>query len=106
MSLYVQETYVDETREAIFGESSAQEAFTDNVGELFRSCQREYGRCVSRVYVDRLDGTSVAIGWVFSKKMQYEDAKKFYVRSVWVTLYEEPPRTELVPGKYRVIGNG
>ena len=65
------------------------ETFTDSVGELYRAMRREYGRCEGRVYRDTADSTK-AIGWVFVKRMQYEDSPDTYLRRVWVTLHDAP----------------
>lgn len=91
-NIFMSETFINKDKNARFGESGIYESFTDDKGKLFKSLQREYGRCVSRVYVDRADGPPKAIGWVFEKRMQYEDARtngadSYYVREVWVTLY-------------------
>ena len=61
------------------------EPFTDNLGQLFKSLRREYGRCTSRVYVDSPDGTADPIGWVFEKKQKYTDSPEFFKQAVWVT---------------------
>lgn len=84
--------YLNETKGHIFGQDPEWvEAFTDNRARLFLDCQREYGRCVSSIYAD---GTgSQSHGWVFQKRMQYEDyrgrGERFYVREVWVHVKEE-----------------
>ncbi len=55
---------------------------------LFRRLSREFGRCVSKVYV----GAGTPVGWVFEKKVQYEDAKDSndtYIMETWVTISEE-----------------
>ena len=91
-NIYVHETYINKDKNAIFGDSGDQpyESFTDSIGRLFRSCQREYGRCTSAMYNDSVAGTT-RIGWVFEKRMAYEDdAKDFYMREVWVSLHEAP----------------
>lgn len=93
--LLMREEYVDEDRGARYGGSDLYEPYTDDVGRLFRSLRREYGRCQSSVYIDDADGKSTRrIGWVFVKRVQYEDTgtygrpAEFYNRSVWVTLYD------------------
>jgi len=59
------------------------------VGDIFRHSQKEFGRCVSKVYQDTPDGM-IALGWVFQKRMQYEDdTSKSYIHEVWVSLYDE-----------------
>jgi hypothetical protein len=87
--LEIQETYINETKDHIFGESPWIDTSINNRGELFRALQREYGRCISRVYVDIPEyGQPDQIGWVFEKRMQYEDSQDFYIRHVWVSVRE------------------
>ena len=95
--LQIQENFIGE--DLATGKSWGQEPspyyepYTDNLGQLFKSLRREYGRCTSRVYQDAPDGTADPIGWVFEKKVEYEDAdrarltgrERFYNRQVWVT---------------------
>lgn len=98
-NIYIQETFVNQTKGYQFGDSPVHETFTDDRGKLFRSLQQEYGRCASKVYRDRPNKPPMCIGWVFEKRMQYEDARdnrpdSFYIREVWVTLHTaEPTRT-------------
>jgi len=68
--MLIQETFTNETDGYNFGESEPYEPYTDDIGKLFKSFQREYGRCTSKMYVDTPEGTK-AIGWVFTKRMQY-----------------------------------
>ena len=95
MALMVSEEYVNTTKGYRFGEAEPYEAYTDDTGRLFRDMRREYGRCISSVYVDR-NGKTERVGWVFSKRMKYEDARgndrerDYYTREVWVTLHEAP----------------
>ena len=84
--LVINETWVDKTQNALCGSSGYYEPYTEDLGELFRSLQREYGRCVSRVYQDNcLDGTSWVNGWVFEKKHKYNDCNEYYLAETWVT---------------------
>lgn len=85
--MLIQESYINQTAGYRFGDSEPYEPYTDNIKELFQSMQREYGRCTGKIYIDP-DATP--IGWVFEKKLQYEDTKEFYTREVWVTLLDEP----------------
>jgi len=83
--IQIQEIYVNGSEGYIFGESDWYEPYTDDRGRLFRDLQREYGRCVSKMYVDEIDGQPSVIGWVFSKRMAYEDnPHRSYIREVWV----------------------
>ena len=89
--LYVSEDYVNATKGWLIGESGVYKSFTDDRGTLYRSCLREHGRCVSRVYIDGPDGKPRPIGWVFVKRKQYEDTGETYLAETWVTLHEKPP---------------
>lgn len=101
--LWVRETFVNETRGYRFGETPAYETYTDDLGRLFRDMQREYGRCVSSMYVDKRDGRTVQTGWVFSKRMQYEDCDETYTREVWVEVFAaEPERFERTVSPWEV----
>lgn len=85
--MYIQERYVDKTDGYMFGESDIYEPYTDNVEELFRSLQRDFGRCSGKVYI----GEAQQIGWVFEKRMKYEDCNEYYLQEVWVTLHDDLP---------------
>lgn len=91
--LLISETFIDQDKGYQFGNVEPYEPFTENIGKLFRSLQREYGRCTGKVYVDTFNGVK-AIGWVFEKRMQYDDARSkddTYTREVWVTLHTAKP---------------
>ena len=95
-TIYVREVFTNETAGYRCGDSGVYEAFTDDIGRLFRAMQKEHGRCTSKVYIDR-DGGAVHIGWHFEKRQQYEDTgrhgrpPKFYVAGCWVELHTAPP---------------
>jgi len=64
--LLTQETYVNATKGYRFGESDPYEPWTEDTGNLFAALQKEYGRCVSRIYVDLTDAPAVPVGWVLT----------------------------------------
>ena len=88
--LWVQESYINQTEGYRFGDSDWYETFATDRGQLFRFMQKEYGRCVSRMYVDALEGPPLQVGWVFEKVMEYEDSPQKYVREVWVQVSTTP----------------
>ena len=63
-----------------------------NKGELFKTLAKEYGRCTGRMYYDGSDGAAIHIGWVFQKKVQYEDCKETYLQEAWASLAIVTPR--------------
>ena len=89
----VKETFINETKGYQYGDSGWYEPHTEHIGRLFRSLQREYGRCTGKVHIDTQSGTK-PVGWVFEKRMQYEDARSnrpqdYYIRQVWVQVAED-----------------
>jgi len=88
--LYCQEEYVNATKGYRCGNSDVYETFTDNRGELYRAMVKEYGRCVSKIYVD-VAGKAKPVGWCFVKRRKYEDCDETYLQEVWVTVHEAPP---------------
>jgi len=74
----------------LLGDSDYYEPYTDNIGKLFLNFQREYGRCVSKVYIDTLGGAK-PIGWVFQKLRKYTDCNEHYLAETWITLHSAKP---------------
>jgi len=92
--LYIQEEWVNASEGYHLGDSEVYETRFDNIGKLFRSLQREYGRCVSKCYVDTTEGKTLTIGWVFHKRKRYDDCNKTFLLETWVTLHNgEPVKT-------------
>lgn len=78
----------------------------DDMGELYRMLQREYGRCKSKIYIDTEGGGAQHIGWYFESREEYADAHrayfsgaKTYLRGTWATLERatDLPPYETVP---------
>lgn len=90
-NIWVQEEYVTVEGDKRYGSGSddPQESRFDNKGDLFRFCLREFGRCVSKVYVGEKNPR--AIGWVFEKRVKYTDSDKTYLQEAWITLHTAPP---------------
>ena len=61
-----------------------------SIGEIYREMQREYGRCVSKMYKDLANNEQghayVQIGWVFEKRVKYDDSKETFLQETWVSL--------------------
>lgn len=91
--MLIQEEYtvvVNDEKSYRVGKSDLYESFTDNIKRLFLVMMREYGRCISKVYVDTPEGAK-AIGWVFEKRVKYADCNETYIQHTWVTLHKEHP---------------
>ena len=88
-NLYVQEEWINKTEDHRNGESGVYETFTDDRGELYRSCLKEYGRCTGKVYVDTVDKAR-QVGWVFEKRTRYDDSNETFLLETWVTVHSAP----------------
>ena len=98
--MMIRETWVNATEGYRGGDSEFYEPYTDDTGELFRSLQREFGRCTGRMYVDvnergsfdveprtefqNTEFRTKAIGWVFEKRERYTDCDETYLQETWV----------------------
>jgi hypothetical protein len=98
MNLYCDESYVhvenmgkENEKRTSLGGGEPYETYTDSLGELYRACRKQHGRCVSRVYLEK--GEKVKpIGWVFLKKNPGEpEGDGSGVIETWVTVYTKPP---------------
>ena len=102
----VKESFVNATKEARYGETDWQD--TDRTtSQLYRAWSREYGRCSSKVYVDKRNGGTAHAGWTFIKRVEYEDARPgrgdmTYLREVWCTWrFVKPCDDAVAPGLCR-----
>jgi len=91
--IFVKEEYLNATEGYWCGDSGVQESRfeDDEVDKLFKFCQKEFGRCVSKVYIDKGEGKSAHIGWVFQKARKYEDTGQKYISEAWITMHTREP---------------
>ena len=57
----------------------------ESVGQVYKAALREYGRCVSKMYIDKPDGKARHIGWVFHKRQKYDDCNKTFLLETWIS---------------------
>jgi hypothetical protein len=86
MGIHIREHYVNATTRSRFGDSESYDTHFDARSELFRFCLKEYGRCISKMYVDHSFYGTLCVGWVFQKRKQYDDCKDTYLQETWVEL--------------------
>lgn len=104
-------TMIDRGRRAQFSHTQQTLAEYDKYGDpklldeddkpnfkaIYRYAVKEYGRCVSKMYTDTVDGRTIHIGWVFQKRMAYIDSpKKKFVQETWVSVLEVIPEQRSV----------
>lgn len=97
----IKDRNLDTEKRTIFSEGPVCVTKYTTTASLFLALQREYGKCVSRQYRDvTVDGKPVSkqIGWVFEKRMPYEDAwrikkgqPKTFLQETWVEVFSEAP---------------
>lgn len=111
---WTQETYINATEGYRYGGTDIYETRFDSLGDLYRFVQKEFGRCISRMYIDVKPGAAVLeanrvwpvkngvqqVGWVFQGRARYEDSKDTYLKETWVHVYAQKPvfRTVQVEG--------
>lgn len=84
--LHINEAWVDATRNLRIGESDVFESCYSTPSEVYRGAMREHGRCIGKVYVDR-GGSVLHVGWVFQKRVKYDDCDETFLRETWVTIH-------------------
>lgn len=92
--LWVTEKYVDRNKGHVYSVVDWYETRYDDSQrrDLFRSCAREFGRARA-MWVDKPGGGRHQVGWVFEKRVKYDDAPKTtYLREVWVEVSIGDPR--------------
>ena len=93
--LWIKEEWIDRTRRAYSGSTEPYETSTGDIGTLFKSLQKRYGRCVSKMYFSKtIDGQlkTIQSGWVFQRKQKYQDCDKYYISETWITVYKSEPK--------------
>jgi len=93
--MLVKEEWVNQTEGYMVGDSGEYEPYTNDIGALFKEFQKEYGRCISKVYIDK---GNIAIGWVFEKKTKYNDCEQYYIQHTWISLYNK--KTDVIHKHY------
>jgi len=105
-NLWIRESFINATDNVLFGQSPPFETFTDHRGELFRELRSEYGRCISRVYIDRPGQEPLAIGWVFHGRDHDSDQpQRSYLREVWVTVHSPEPSDQPADPSHELDGS-
>lgn len=87
MNLYIETTGKNKTQNCIFYADEVTETQFNAVGNLFNSLQKEYGKCISKMYI----GDHNQIGWVFEKRIKYNDCDEYYIQETWVSVLNHEP---------------
>ena len=104
--LWISESYVNATKGWRIGDVEPYETmyYAYEQGKLYRLLQREYGRCISKVYIDVAGSKPKAMGWVFQKRQRYEDVNETYLAETWISLHTAPDTVTREP-HYKTISS-
>lgn len=90
--MFIAEAVLPEGSDGIVCDSDITE-WTMDRGDLYRACQREYGRCIGKVFIDKTTGGPPdSVGWCFVSRERYEDTNEPYLRETWVRTAKLNPR--------------
>jgi hypothetical protein len=82
----------DDEKRYLLGYGEAYEVGDKTTGSIYKAFRKEYGRCVSKVYIDTPDGGVHQIGWVFQSRRQYDNSKETYILEVWISVMVSEPK--------------
>ena len=88
--MLVKEVWTNGTEGYRIGDSGYYEPWTTDTGQLFKAYQKEFGRCTSKVYVDKENGAQPIV-WEFEKLVSYTDTGEPYLQLTWVVLHNTEP---------------
>lgn len=98
--MLIQETYVNRTENYLCSEPDPPyEPWTDAIGPLFLSLQREHGRCIGKTWIDTDDGPQ-QIGWCFEKRVKYTDCNDSFLLETWVTVFNSFEKKVVIEADY------
>lgn len=90
-NLFINESYINKTQNYCYGESEFYETRYNNLSDLYKFLVKEFGRCTGKMFIDTKEGKTRQTGWVFIKKVKYEDCNEHYLQEVWVEVSKTKP---------------
>ena len=84
----IKTTHINRDKNCTSGENSlpAEDSFIDNLSDLYKFGLKEYGRCTSKIYIDRDKDSTVHIGYVFIQRLKYDDSNEYFINETWLSL--------------------
>ena len=77
-------TAINKTQNHVIFEEIQNWDICNTTSEVYHVALKEYGRCVSKIYIDNKDGSTRHVGWVFKKKCRYGDANESYINESYI----------------------
>lgn len=90
-NLFIKESFLNATEGYRSGDTEVYETAYDSIKELYKFLTKEYGRCISKMFVDDKNGDAIQRGWVFQKRIKYYDSKETFLSETWVTVHNSEP---------------
>ncbi len=84
----IKTVHINKNKNAITDEytDNIEDTTINNLKELYRFGLKKYGRCISKIYIDNKEGKASHIGYVFIKKLKYEDCNEYFLSETWISL--------------------
>ena len=110
-NLFIETVSVNKNRGYRINDPEFNETRFDDMGKLYKSLVKEYGRCTSKQYIT-VNDKPVQIGWVFEKREKYSDMRASrafkhmspkerdacsFIMETWVSVHMEKPTTVITP---------
>ena len=92
-NLHIQELWTATTQTKQIGQSESDKTFSGNMGDLLDQLRDQYGRVISRVYLDSATGDQL-IAFVFQQKIKADSAT--VIRQTFVTIRQNPVNDSLI----------
>lgn len=102
-NLIVEVVQINETKNWQIHHNTFESAY-NTPGELFRDCLKEYGKCTSKVFIDKVNvDKPVHVGWCFERLEKYSDCNEKFKCATWVTVLESMPIPQPPIVKYKEL---
>lgn len=96
--LYIQETFVDDTNNAISHIGDVVETDVKSLKELYRALRKKGGR-ITKMF----RGEGIHVGYIVTRKQNYDCSDDTYIESIWIELLEKVQVARVV-NEYVPIG--
>ena len=84
----IKTTHINKDQNCITSEDNypLDDSIINNLKDLYSFGLKEYGRCISKIYTDNKQNNPSHIGYVFLKKLKYDDCNEYFLSETWLSL--------------------
>lgn len=114
-SVHIEQAGQENEKGAILGIGEPYQTAYAKVGDLYRACLKQHGRCLGYMMVD-VDNISHRVGWTFRRRPTVEEmyghsygrekqrVPPHTLLETWVEVFRSPPKQVWVPGVHAKVG--